>query len=49
MLIDLILNFEKKIGINIYLLFLFLYIKPFRHMNFVFFHVLLLVQSYIKS
>jgi hypothetical protein len=46
MLIDLILNFNKKIELTIYL-FLFLYVKPFRHMNFVFFR-LILFQRYLN-
>jgi hypothetical protein len=48
-IVDLILNFEINLCFSIYVIFLVLYIKPFRHMNFVFFHVLLFIQSYIKS
>jgi hypothetical protein len=48
MIVDLILNFDINVCFNIYIIFLVLYIKPLRNMNFIFFNLLLLVQSYIK-
>jgi len=46
--LDLILNYETEIFFNNYILFLVLYVKPFRDMNFVLFHLFLLHLSYLK-
>lgn len=46
--LDLILNYETEIFFNNCILFLILYVKPFRNMNFVLFHLFLLHLSYLK-
>jgi hypothetical protein len=47
-IVDLILNYETEIFFNNIILFLILYVKPFRNMNFVLFHLFLLHLSYLK-
>ena len=44
----LILYYETEIFFNNIILFLILYVKPFRNMNFVLFHLFLLHLSYLK-
>ena len=45
---DLFFNYETEIFFNNCILFLVLYVKPFRNMNFVLFHLFLLHLSYLK-
>ena len=45
---DLICNYETEIFFNNCILFLILYVKPFRNMNFVLFHLFLLHLSCLK-
>ena len=47
-ILDLILNYEKEIFFNTFLLCFALYVKPLRNMNFVLFHLFLLHTSYLR-